>query len=362
MLAELSPVRIARQVPRPCAWHQPYPSVTTTDVDRGLRTCGLDSGCTATLRVEPCNSGFLAPVETRCVWQTPCGRSRWATGARRGRDQGTRHGRVDPRAAGRRRVRLLPRLAGRASPAAVHTADQITGFYSLDAFASLLEADIRELDGGDPGSFSIRAENVVEQQLSGVYRPFIRLVSPGSLVKRIAAAHRAYFRGVEVVVLSCVRGHATVRYGGFRRGHRTLEYAIRSFFKRGLQLTERQATRLAKARGAPAARADRRGPLSPSACGRRPTADRGRGGGSRAGENGGAPPRHAPRPAVGGWIRRPSFFATAGGLEIRQQVRPIRAWSQPQPRPVSWSSRSPLRRQRPIPSMPWPGGARCSPT
>jgi hypothetical protein len=111
----------------------------------------------------------------------------------------------------------------------------VSGWYPLDAYADLLEAEVRA-DGGDPSGLVSRAERVLEQQLSGVYRVFIRLGSAEALVKRISGAHETYFRGTQVAVLACQKGAAAVRYTGFTERHRVMEHVIQAFYRKGLQL------------------------------------------------------------------------------------------------------------------------------
>lgn len=130
----------------------------------------------------------------------------------------------------------------------------VSGWYPLDAYASLLDAEVHA-EGGDPSGLRARAEKVIEKQLSGVYRVFVRLGSPESLVKRISGAHETYFRGVQIAVLACEKGHALVRYTGFTKRHGVMEHVIVSFYRKGLELAgarkvhARVATPLARGGG-----------------------------------------------------------------------------------------------------------------
>jgi hypothetical protein len=116
----------------------------------------------------------------------------------------------------------------------------VSGWYPLDDYTALLEAYIREVDGGDPRALIERAEKVLERQLGGVHRLFIRLGSPESLVRKVAAAQATYFRGSEVSVVSCGKGRALVRYLGFARNHQPIEHAIVAFYRKGLKLAGAQ--------------------------------------------------------------------------------------------------------------------------
>ncbi len=109
-------------------------------------------------------------------------------------------------------------------------------WYPLDAFTEFLEADVRETANGDCGVLEKRSERVIESQLRGVYRIFVRLGSPGFVISRIAAVHQTYFRGVKIVPK--VEGRmATIRYIGFQRQHNILEPTIIGFFRKALEIS-----------------------------------------------------------------------------------------------------------------------------
>ena len=65
-----------------------------------------------------------------------------------------------------------------------------SSWYSCDAFSRFLEADIRETAGGNEQEPVRRAEAVIEKQLSGIYKMFVRLGSPEFVIRRIATASR----------------------------------------------------------------------------------------------------------------------------------------------------------------------------
>ena len=74
-----------------------------------------------------------------------------------------------------------------------------SSWYSCDAFSRFLEADIRETARGNEQELVKRAEAVIEKQLSGIYRMFVRLGSPEFVIRRIAAVHSTYFDGVQII-------------------------------------------------------------------------------------------------------------------------------------------------------------------
>jgi hypothetical protein len=109
-------------------------------------------------------------------------------------------------------------------------------WYPLDAFVEFLEVDVRETASGDREILAKRSEKVIESQLRGVYRIFVKLGSPKFVITRISAVHETYFQGVKIVPV--VEGYrATVRYFGFRREHNIMEYAIIGFFRKALEIS-----------------------------------------------------------------------------------------------------------------------------
>jgi hypothetical protein len=136
---------------------------------------------------------------------------------------------------GQQGLEALLEAAGAEARTLVAEPVNVSGWYPLDAYASLLEAEVRA-EGGDASGLRARAEKVIEKQLSGVYRIFVRLGSPESLVKRISVAHETYFRGVQIAVLACETGRAVVRYTGFTKRHQAMEHVIVSFYRKGLEL------------------------------------------------------------------------------------------------------------------------------
>ena len=116
-------------------------------------------------------------------------------------------------------------------------------WYPLDAFAEFLEANVRETAGGDCEVLAKRSEKVVEAQLRGVYRIFVRLGSPKFVITRISAAHQTYFKGVKIVPE--VDGHrATIRYFGFQKQHAIMEHVIVGFFRKALEISGAKSTDL----------------------------------------------------------------------------------------------------------------------
>lgn len=109
-------------------------------------------------------------------------------------------------------------------------------WYPLDAFTEFLEVDVRETADGDREVLAKRSEKVVESQLRGVYKIFVRLGSPRFVITRISAVHETYFRGVKII-LEFERHSATVRYFGFQKEQTIMEQVIIGFFRKALAMS-----------------------------------------------------------------------------------------------------------------------------
>jgi hypothetical protein len=108
-------------------------------------------------------------------------------------------------------------------------------WYPLDAFVAFLAASLK-YSGDDEKVLTARSEAVIERQLRGIYRVFVRLRSPESIVKRIVTIHRTYFTGASVDFDLPAPGRAIVKYRGFEKQHRLLEYVIIGFYRKALEL------------------------------------------------------------------------------------------------------------------------------
>ena len=112
-----------------------------------------------------------------------------------------------------------------------------SSWYSVDAFAEFLEVDIRETANGVREVLITRAEKVIEAQLQGIYRVFIRYGSPMFVVKRIAAVHATYYHGIEILPQAHESNGATIRYIGLRKRHEIMGYGIIGFFRKALEIS-----------------------------------------------------------------------------------------------------------------------------
>jgi hypothetical protein len=112
-----------------------------------------------------------------------------------------------------------------------------SAWYPCDAFARFLEADILETAGGNEEELIKRSERVIERQLSGIYKIFVKLGSPAFVIRRIAAVHSTYFDGVQIIPEMTGPNSSTIQYVGFSREHRILGFVIIGFFKKALEIS-----------------------------------------------------------------------------------------------------------------------------
>jgi len=110
-------------------------------------------------------------------------------------------------------------------------------WYSLDLFTRFLELEIRVLADGKEEMVTRGSEAVIERQLRGIYKAFVKLGSPEFVIKRIAAVHETYFQGVPIDVQLAGHGKAVIKYTGFEKQHRIMGFAIIGFFKKALEIS-----------------------------------------------------------------------------------------------------------------------------
>jgi hypothetical protein len=110
-------------------------------------------------------------------------------------------------------------------------------WYPLDYFARFLEIEIKLLANGNEEMVTRGSEAVIERQLRGIYKAFVKLGSPEFVIKRIAAVHATYFQGVPIEVETPAPRAATVRYRGFQKQHRIMGFAIIGFFQKALEIS-----------------------------------------------------------------------------------------------------------------------------
>jgi hypothetical protein len=110
-------------------------------------------------------------------------------------------------------------------------------WYPLDLFVRFLAVELKKSAGGNEEVLVTRAEKLVERQLRGVYKIFIKFGSPEFLMKRLTAVNITYFTGVQADVQVTGPGKLTIRFTGFEKQHRLMGFALIGFFRKALELS-----------------------------------------------------------------------------------------------------------------------------
>lgn len=110
-------------------------------------------------------------------------------------------------------------------------------WYPLDAFVEFLEMDIKVTAQGNEQELIRRSEVIIEQELKGIYKVFVKLGSPRFVLNRISTVHQTYFRGVAIEVTLSSPGRASLKYTGFERRHRLIGLSIIGFYRKALEIS-----------------------------------------------------------------------------------------------------------------------------
>ena len=112
-----------------------------------------------------------------------------------------------------------------------------SSWYPLDAFTEFLEQDINVTAQGKEQELIRRAELVIERQLGGIYKMFVKFGTPQFVLNRLTVIHQTYFRGVAATVTMPGSGKAIKRYTGFSKQHRLIGPSIIGFYRKALEIS-----------------------------------------------------------------------------------------------------------------------------
>lgn len=112
-----------------------------------------------------------------------------------------------------------------------------TKWYSLDTFVEFLGTDIKVTAAGNEQELIRRSEALIEQQLKGIYKVFVKLGSPQFVLDRISSIHRTYFRGVDISITFPGTGKAILKYTGFSKKQRLIGFTIIGFYRKALEIS-----------------------------------------------------------------------------------------------------------------------------
>lgn len=109
-------------------------------------------------------------------------------------------------------------------------------WYPLNTFANFLKAEVDILYNGDKTKLRKGSEEVVSNQLKGIYRFFVKLGSPAFIVGRIGSVHNSYFQGIELEK-EISDGKFVGRYFGYKADEDVFEEVIIGFYKKALEIS-----------------------------------------------------------------------------------------------------------------------------
>jgi hypothetical protein len=112
-----------------------------------------------------------------------------------------------------------------------------SSWYPLDAFTEFLEMDIKLTALGNEKELIKRTEVIVEGQLSGIYKVFIKFGSPQFVLNRLSIVHQTYFRGLNATVSMPSADKAIVKYTGFAKQHWLIGFTIIGFYRKALEIS-----------------------------------------------------------------------------------------------------------------------------
>ena len=112
-----------------------------------------------------------------------------------------------------------------------------TGWYSLDSFMKFVELSIKLIENGNEDVLVDRSGIVFEKQLKGIYKFFIKLGSPESIINRVSTVNMAYFRGISAKVKFDGPNRAVITHTGFEKQHRLIGLTQIGFYRKALELS-----------------------------------------------------------------------------------------------------------------------------
>jgi hypothetical protein len=112
-----------------------------------------------------------------------------------------------------------------------------TGWYSLDSFSKFVELEIKLTANGDENELVIHSEDVIEKQLKGIYKIFVKLGSPEFILNRISILHQGYLRGVSIKIKLDGPDKAIITYTGFEKQHRLIGFGLVGFYKKAIEIS-----------------------------------------------------------------------------------------------------------------------------
>ena len=109
-------------------------------------------------------------------------------------------------------------------------------WYSLKAFNNFLKAEVKIIYKGDSSKLQKGSEEIVNNQLKGIYKFFVKLGSPEFVVGRIGSVNNSYFNGIDLEK-DISKGRFVGKYRGFEADQEVFEYIIKGFYRKALEIS-----------------------------------------------------------------------------------------------------------------------------
>jgi hypothetical protein len=109
-------------------------------------------------------------------------------------------------------------------------------WYPLKVFNNFLKAEVKIIYKGDSSRLQKGSEEIVNNQLKGIYKFFVKLGSPEFVVGRIGSINSSYFNGIELEK-EISKGRFVGKYRGFEADQEFFEDIIIGFYKKALEIS-----------------------------------------------------------------------------------------------------------------------------
>lgn len=139
--------------------------------------------------------------------------------------------------------RLLATLSEEDRRIATVDTKLINNWLDVDVHNRLLAAVV-ELNGGREQVLWSLGEHLATEQLRGVYRVFLLVVSPDFMLRRSAQIFRTFYDGGSMEAVTLAPGRVECTFGGFHAKDRLLELSIAGWIKGATALTTAQNNRV----------------------------------------------------------------------------------------------------------------------
>lgn len=133
--------------------------------------------------------------------------------------------------------KLLSKLSDADRQVATVDAKLINNWIDVDIHTRLLAAVVRELNGGKEQVLVELGQWIATEQLRGVYRVFLLVVSPDFMLRRSAQIFQTFYDEGAMEAVTLAPGQVQCTFTGFQTKDRLLELSIAGWIKAAANLT-----------------------------------------------------------------------------------------------------------------------------